>query len=277
MPDIPRRIWMFWDQGEASAPAVVRHCIASWRRHHPAWQITVLDAQSIEEFVELRLPAQKLAAIGQTKKANLLRLALLERHGGVWADATTLCCQPLDAWLPELSGSGFFAFTNSNPDRLLANWFLVSAAGNPLISALLANHYEFFSRPEIGAMSPRARKLVRRLAPVLNRSTRTTRFWLYRLTTLMIRGYPYFVFHYMFSHLVNTRQELRAIWDATPKLPARPCLAASRLGLDNRLSAETEVLLSGTTPCMYKLNWRRNHALEDPGSVLSFVIRRQLD
>ena len=32
-------------------------------------------------------------------RSDIIRLALLNRYGGVWADSTMLCLEPLDRWL----------------------------------------------------------------------------------------------------------------------------------------------------------------------------------
>lgn len=58
--------------------------------------------------------------------SNLIRLELLCRHGGAWADATTVCARPLDEWLPQHSQSGFFAFAAPGGGRPLSTWFLAA-------------------------------------------------------------------------------------------------------------------------------------------------------
>jgi hypothetical protein len=37
---LPRLIWAYWhDAAQASLPAAVAACVASWRRHAPEWQV----------------------------------------------------------------------------------------------------------------------------------------------------------------------------------------------------------------------------------------------
>jgi hypothetical protein len=59
--------------------------------------------------------------------ADQIRIELLNVHGGVWADATTMCALPLDHWLPQRMQTGFFAFERPTPDRLIASWFLAAS------------------------------------------------------------------------------------------------------------------------------------------------------
>jgi len=129
--EIPRILWIYWGQGEAAAPELVRRCIASWRLHNPGWEIRVLDATSAAELVDLSDIAAELPF---RFKANALRLRLLERFGGVWADATCYCHRPLDDWMPLLGGlTGFFAFAAPGRDRWIDNWFIASAPGGRMI------------------------------------------------------------------------------------------------------------------------------------------------
>lgn len=124
---------MFWAQGEDAAPALVRDCIASWRRLNPGWQIRVLDNDTAAELVDLSdLPAH----LPFRFKANLLRLRLLSQYGGVWTDATTYCHRPLDDWMPVLGGqTGFFVFASPHADRWISNWFIAAHPDNPVMSA----------------------------------------------------------------------------------------------------------------------------------------------
>jgi len=138
---IPKTVWMYWDSGEATAPEVVRICIASWRDRNPGWKINVLDKDTAADAVTLpALPVD----IPVQAFSDLLRVRLLREFGGVWADATTFCIRPLDHWLPPLAQQGFFAFTWTRRDRwfiwpgvyrALGNWFLASAPQGEIISA----------------------------------------------------------------------------------------------------------------------------------------------
>lgn len=120
-----------WHQGFAEAPQIVRTALESWRRVNPDWRVVALDRDSLSDWVDLKsvidldrsdLTVQKFSAI--------TRLCLLRRYGGVWTDATVCCLRPLDAWLPEHYGAGFFAFRNPGPDRLASNWLIAAESDN---------------------------------------------------------------------------------------------------------------------------------------------------
>lgn len=136
---IPKVIWLYWDKGEAGAPALVRACIDSWRVQNPGWDVRVLDADTAPSVVDLPVSP---ADVPVQSYADLLRLRLLAAHGGVWADGTVWCAAPLDHWLPLVAQRGFFAFQWTDADtwmiwpnvrRRVTNWFLAAEPGNRVI------------------------------------------------------------------------------------------------------------------------------------------------
>ena len=123
--NMPKIIWMFWQQGEDQAPFVVRRCIDSWRRHNPDWELRVLDDTTLPDYVDMSDFPHHLGLAARFN-ANLLRLRLLSRYGGVWADATVYCHRPLTEWYRLQMVSGFFAFRHPGPGRWIESWFLMS-------------------------------------------------------------------------------------------------------------------------------------------------------
>jgi len=139
---MPRQIWMFWEQGVEAAPEIVRECLAAWPRMNPGWEVRVLDGAAARRAAPRYAKLTKRAPLATpTVRSDLLRLELLARYGGVWADATTLPLRPLDDWLHDwLRPSGFFCFRHSRErieqnGRLAPNWFMASVPKNPLAVA----------------------------------------------------------------------------------------------------------------------------------------------
>jgi len=192
----PRTIWMLWLQGLESAPAFVQACVASWRQHNPHWTIQVLDEASISEHIDLPAPP---AGTSRNHWANILRLELLARYGGAWADATSLCLRPLDDWLGAAMGSGFFAFSRPQPKRQLANWFLAAQPDATLLHAwrLWCRIYLYSGRQPAS----------------------------------------YFWQHHTFAWLLQRSSALRRLWAATPAISARGPHIMQRL-LDGHLTPQ---------------------------------------
>lgn len=215
---LPRRIWIYWDRGETAAPDVVRYCIARWRALHDDWSVEVLDRSGAEAIIDM---SDMPAGISPAHYADVLRLRLLKRFGGVWADATCLPTRPLDHWLPPLMQSGFFAFAAPGPDRLLANWFLASAVGGVTVARWEERarcYWEHRSKPD-------------------------TYFWA----------------HYLFEWLVRTDGLVRHGWRSTPKLHAHMAFLLQR-AVTGEWDDETVLArlseAGGSAFPIHKLSWK---------------------
>lgn len=178
--DIPKTVWIYWAQGEANAPHIVRRCIESWRTRNPGWEIVVLDSEKIGAYARM---SDVPSFLPQRLYADTLRLRLLADCGGVWADATCYCHRPLDEWLPLAASRGFFAFTGPGPDRSIDNWFIAAEKGGALIGAWRKHFDRYMAH--------------RKSAPV-----------------------PYFIVMYAFDFVVRRNADLAELWRKTPHIPA---------------------------------------------------------
>ena len=105
----PHRIFTLWLQGEEQAPPLVRACLDSIRRHGDA-ELVVLDERSLFDWIDLPAEVIRKWKEGKLKAAHfadICRVELLYRHGGVWMDATCYLDAPFPAWLWE---SDFFVY-----------------------------------------------------------------------------------------------------------------------------------------------------------------------
>lgn len=182
MTSIPKTIWTLWLQGWDSAPDLARACLASWRRLNPDWRVLALDRASLSAHLPARDSALPASGGAPEALSDRVRIALLDTHGGVWADATAMCARPLDDWLPAATPYGFFAFNRPGPERMIASWFLAAAPSN--------------------AVTPAWRAAV-------------DAYWRDRAE----RG-DYFWFHQLFADCYGRDAGVRGAWDTTPKLPA---------------------------------------------------------
>jgi hypothetical protein len=180
---VPKVIWSLWLQGWDAAPDLVRACAASWVRLNPRWEFRPLTRAHVAQLLAAGPHAHLLeAGIAPAALSDVVRMELLARHGGVWADATTYCLLPLDAWLDPAAASGFFAFDRPGPDRMLSTWFLASVLASPVI---------------------------------LRWRDRIRAYWASRTAPD-----AYFWCHYLFQRVYESDDEVRRIWDATPKISA---------------------------------------------------------
>ena len=105
----PRRVFTLWLQGLEQAPPVVRACLDSIRKYAGA-ELVVLDGRTVFDWITLPERIVSLWKKGKMRAAHfadICRLELLYRYGGVWMDATCYLDAPLPAWLWE---ADFFVY-----------------------------------------------------------------------------------------------------------------------------------------------------------------------
>jgi tetratricopeptide (TPR) repeat protein len=142
------RIWVYWDKGIANAPAIIRRCHEELVRHHAPDEVVALDQELVRHYVEMPEVARVRTAQNPTKFADLLRLELLSRYGGVWLDATCFPRRRVLDLLPELLPSGFFAFRYRR--ARISSWLLASEPNHLVVSMIREAQYvywEHFRRP----------------------------------------------------------------------------------------------------------------------------------
>ena len=183
MSTLRRTIWTLWLQGRSLAPPVIQHCIASWERMNPTWEVRVLDAGTVGRYVDVGdVVDLDRQAVTAASLSDIVRLLLLREYGGVWVDASLLCTRPLDDWLDPCVAEGFFAFSDPGPDRPVASWFLAAVEDDPLCAAW---------------------------------TDATADFWRGRA-----RSDDYFWFHHLFAGLLDTDRSFRDRWARVPKVHA---------------------------------------------------------
>ena len=133
---IPRTFHHIW-LGPDPLPADFAAFRATWQEHHPEWQLRLWTEEELpdrltrREVYDLsRLPAER---------ADILRLEVLERYGGVYVDADLECRRSLDGLI---DGLDFFACYLSEPrdgsSGRIGNGIVGAAAGHPILTRAVA-------------------------------------------------------------------------------------------------------------------------------------------
>jgi len=140
MIESTHNIFMFWNSGFDESPELIRACANSWKHHHEGtpWKIHLLDEKNVFQYMAQMQTEDSEALkhqLGRIKRkercgdivkfTDLLRLALLDNFGGVWADATVFCQKPLDAWIDKHQKS-LLAPKSHEANRRHEAWFLIN-------------------------------------------------------------------------------------------------------------------------------------------------------
>jgi|WetSurMetagenome_2_1015567.scaffolds.fasta_scaffold75162_4 hypothetical protein len=270
---LPKVIWFLWLQGLEQAPEIVRLCLDSWRRLNPGWEVRTLDRAALDGLIDLSaIPAANLESASPQALSDIARVRLLAAHGGVWADASVFCTQPLDDWLRAELGGGFFAFTAPGRDRLISTWFLASMAGGPLVSALDKAVLRYWSGPAFE--NDRRPRLARGLEKLFGGNVTSTRLWFTPAVREGLRLRPYFWLHYLFAETLRRDPEAAAAWASAGKRPADGPHRLQARGMDTVPGAELRAEIEGATQPMYKLDLRRASAAVGTGGALDELLVR---
>lgn len=134
---INKTIWLLWLQGWDYAPWLPQQVKKSWEVKNPGWKVELVTEANLRDYVT-DIDYVYRDTISPQAKSDIIRLALLNKHGGVWADATLLCMKPLDSWIQDaIKPSGLWMYHGTGAQMDIkhgpASWFIVSVAGSPII------------------------------------------------------------------------------------------------------------------------------------------------
>lgn len=143
-------IWFCWLQGMDEAPELVHACLASLRSL-PDAEIVVVDKDNYREYVEFPeyvLEKYHKGWIPYATMSDMLRLALLSRHGGVWIDSTVLATysERHKVFWDKILNSEFYLYRYFRNGRVngISTWFIAAKANNPIINETLQLMYAYW-------------------------------------------------------------------------------------------------------------------------------------
>ena len=87
-------IWISWWTGEDTAPELVRQCIKSIKKNANNRKIVFITQENYLNYIDIPNFIIDKAQSGNMKLAHLcdyIRIALLEKYGGIWLDSTIFC------------------------------------------------------------------------------------------------------------------------------------------------------------------------------------------
>ena len=133
VPKIIHQIWV----GRDPLPDDFASYVETWKRNHPGWEHRLWTEESIP--ADLRRPEALERIRHPAERADILRLELLWRHGGVYVDTDFECLRPLD---PHIGDAEFFTAYLKPKNIVKArervnNAFIGSVPAHPLLDRAL--------------------------------------------------------------------------------------------------------------------------------------------
>ena len=95
------QIYFCWLQGEENLPPIVRCCYNSLKQNAGRYKIVFIDEKNFSKYVDIAphiMEKFRAGKITRTHFSDILRVNLLERHGGLWLDSTVLVTEPLERY-----------------------------------------------------------------------------------------------------------------------------------------------------------------------------------
>lgn len=260
-------IWTLWFQGEDVAPFLVKESIRVWREKNPDFELKVLTNENLHEYMDFsKEDVLWITKLDYAPRSDLIRLYLLSRYGGVWADPTTLCMKPLSQWL-DLGDAGFFAFSKPGFDREISSWFMASEKNGYIITRMYES-YKNYWRKRAGHKLENHNSFVNTYLS----HPRLQWIWFSWLGVLYKR-YPYFSIHYMFGVLLRRDSHFRRLWGESKKRAAVGPNMPAKTGMPKLINQEIIDLVNGKEPIL-KMTWKGfdNDIASDGDTVAGYIL-----
>jgi hypothetical protein len=131
----PKHIWTYWH--DTTLPDFTKKCISTWSKSNPDYEITILGPHNISEYISDDILKLKFID-SPARAADVVRLNILAKYGGVWADATTIIPRSLN-WLDEYSSCDYVGYyferNTTRPEyKSVESWFFACHPGSELVS-----------------------------------------------------------------------------------------------------------------------------------------------
>jgi hypothetical protein len=179
-------LWMYWDKGiENVTDPYNKMCFDGWKLLNPDWDIRILNEKTISNYID----HFNFEGCTVQHQSDILRIKLLEKYGGVWADASTLPMKPLTGNITHMDkGTGvfFYRYIPAHNNIHISSWFIISKQ---------PHHY-----------------LIKKFVHAFEKKLKN-------------KNQPYFTFHYTLTNLYNTDLKIKKMIDAltiTQDLPHAP-------------------------------------------------------
>lgn len=127
-----KTVWLYWENVYSeSMPDYIRLCKETIETQAGDWDIVLLSPENVRDYISgLRDDFFDIPEVAH--KADYIRGAVLEQHGGMWMDIDTIALRPLSLItdLLPLRGAVLYGWQSFQPSIGL----IASEAGHPLIA-----------------------------------------------------------------------------------------------------------------------------------------------
>lgn len=174
-------IWVCWLQGMDNAPDIVKSCYKSLQKNANGHKVILLDHTNISSFIELPDYIEekyKRKIIKPAFYCDIIRVALLEKYGGMWIDATVFTTERIPEIYFEQEIFCFKASNLKNDPIKASNWCICAQPNNEIIVKTKNTLLEYWKREN--------------------------------------HAIDYYFFHYIFARAVDSNDVTKQMWNSMP-------------------------------------------------------------
>lgn len=148
-------IWIVWWQGINDAPDIVKVAIDSVKNINNEYDVVIIDSNNYSDYI--CIPDNIITKLNNksmtiTHFSDILRMALLAEHGGLWIDATVLCTKPLD----DLNIDNYKFYTIKHGlyydwhvcKGLWSGFFIATGKNNPMFYFFRDMFYKYWEKED---------------------------------------------------------------------------------------------------------------------------------
>ncbi|TCP58765.1 capsular polysaccharide synthesis protein [Rhodovulum bhavnagarense] len=270
-----KKIFSYWQQGINAGPDIVKACVAQGNALSASQNFILLDKSDLEQ-IRPNIPMEDATwcSLGVPFQSDLIRTALLIRHGGIWMDGTVFPLVDMHVWLEDKMQAGLFFFQKPGRDRLISNWFIAAEPEHPILIALLHKLCRYWESSALKDRSGKPDKKTALVGRAINRHPSLTRLWLTSPMRWALRRPPYLIYHYALNDLIAGDWRLRRMWNDMPFESAVPPHALQRAGLQSPLTDEAKTLIDHPQTPLFKLTWKVPEPQVPAGSVVDYLFSK---
>ncbi len=135
IPLVPRKLW-FTSRSKKLTEAAEK-CVESWRKHHPDWDLTLMDDHEAAAFVKTEFGGEiwevyRSFPLG-VMRADFWRYLVVYKYGGVYADTDAECREAVDQWVGHADG----LVVGLEDLPFMINWTFAAKPSHPALAKVI--------------------------------------------------------------------------------------------------------------------------------------------
>ena len=143
---VPKLIWLWWEQGWDNTPFICKYTVKSFTHLNPDYKINLVCRNNFNKHIGAEYN-WLFKCEGAAFRADIVRMLLLQKFGGIYADAATFCCINLTKFIEDINFNQFWGFAiksfNKKTDvRTLGSWFYISEPNSYIVNTFTSMFLE---------------------------------------------------------------------------------------------------------------------------------------